>query len=232
MNLINVESIEKSQGGRVLFSDLTFGIQEGEKVALIGENGCGKTTLLRVLAGRDTPDRGNVVMNKLCRISFLEQRVDPDPEDTIIGHVLQGSSPRATALREYELCAERASSGDRDAAEQLAHLAEQVDSLGAWDYERRVHTVLAGFGIGDLSMKMGQLSGGMAKKVALAQALIEEANCLFLDEPTNHLDVDSIVWLEEYLTRYTGAVIMVYNLWATVAKQPAVASTNSAVPAE
>ncbi|HNX58055.1 MAG TPA: ATP-binding cassette domain-containing protein, partial [Spirochaetota bacterium] len=109
MNLINVESIEKSQGGRILFSDLTFGIQEGEKVALIGENGCGKTTLLRVLAGRDTPDRGNVVMNKLCRISFLEQRVDPDPEDTIIGHVLQGSSPRATALREYELCAERAS---------------------------------------------------------------------------------------------------------------------------
>ncbi|HNX59367.1 MAG TPA: ABC-F family ATP-binding cassette domain-containing protein, partial [Spirochaetota bacterium] len=147
--------------------------------------------------------------NKLCRISFLEQRVDPDPEDTIIGHVLQGSSPRATALRECELCAEKASSGDRDAAEQLALLAEQVDSLGAWDYERRVHTVLAGFGISDLSMKMGHLSGGMAKKVALAQALIEEANCLFLDEPTNHLDVDSIVWLEEYLSRYTGAVIMV-----------------------
>ncbi len=209
MNLINAESIEKSQGGRLLFSDLTFGIQEGEKVALIGENGCGKTTLLRVLAGRETPDRGNVVTNKLCGISFLEQRTEPRADDSIIEHLLTGNSPRAAALREYELCAEKAEAGDESAAARLASCAEKVDSLDAWDYERRVHAVLSGFGIRDLSMKMGHLSGGMSKKVALAQTIIEEANCLFLDEPTNHLDVDSIVWLEEYLTRFTGALVMV-----------------------
>ncbi|HEY1406519.1 MAG TPA: ABC-F family ATP-binding cassette domain-containing protein [Spirochaetota bacterium] len=209
MNLINADRIEKSQGGRSLFADLTFGIQEGEKVALIGENGCGKTTLLRILAGRDTPDKGNVVLNKLCRISYLEQRIDPKPDDTIIEHILQGNNPRAVALRNYEICAEKAEAGDPDAIDRLAHCAEEVDHLGAWDYERRIHAVLTGFGITDLSLKMGALSGGMTKKVSLAQTIIEEANCLFLDEPTNHLDVDSIVWLEEYLARYTGALVMV-----------------------
>lgn len=209
MNLLSAEAIEKAQGGRILFSDADISIAEGEKVALIGENGCGKSTLLRILAGRDSADKGSVLRNKLCRVSCLDQSAHSNPDDTIIEHVLQGHTPRAKALRSYELCAEKAQAGDIAAAGQLASLSDEMERLGAWDYERQVHAVLQGFGIHDLGMKMGSLSGGMGKKVALAQALLEDSNCLFLDEPTNHLDVDSIVWLQEYLSRYSGAVIMV-----------------------
>jgi ATP-binding cassette subfamily F protein uup len=209
MNLLTAEGIEKAQGGRILFSDAGIGIGEGEKVALIGENGCGKSTLLRILAGRDTADKGSIIKNKLCRISCLDQSAVSNPDDTIIEHVLQGNTPRAKALRRYELCSEKAGLGDASAAEELASFSDEMERLGAWDYERQVHAVLSGFGIHDLGLKMGELSGGMGKKVALAQTLLEESTCLFLDEPTNHLDVDSILWLQEYLQRYSGAVIMV-----------------------
>jgi ABC transport system ATP-binding/permease protein len=209
MNLLNADRIEKAQGGRVLFSDITCGIQDGEKVALIGENGCGKTTFLKILAGRETVDKGTVTRSTSCRISCLEQQSQPNPDDSIIEHILQGNTPRAKMLRRYELCAERAHAGDAVASEELSHMADEMEHLDAWDYERRIQSVLEGFGITDLGMKMGTLSGGMAKKVALAQALIEDSNCLFLDEPTNHLDVESIIWLQEYLQNYSGAVIMV-----------------------
>ena len=209
MNLINVEKLEKRYGDHRLFADASFGIQEKEKIALIGANGCGKTTLLHILAGMETADAGNVVKNSMARIAMLEQIPKSNPDNTVGEHILRGSGERAGALRRYEICAEKAHNGEPGAAEELAGLADLMERLDAWDYERRVHSVLQGFGIHDLTMKMGSLSGGMAKKVALAQALIEEANLLILDEPTNHLDIDSIVWLQDYLVRFNGAVAMV-----------------------
>ncbi|MGL4369811.1 MAG: ABC-F family ATP-binding cassette domain-containing protein [Spirochaetota bacterium] len=209
MNLINAEKIEKTHGVRKLFADATFGIQDKEKIAVIGANGCGKTTLLRIIAGTETADAGSLIRSSAARIALLEQVPRSNPADTVGEHLLRGKSERAVALRKYEICAEKAKEGDPAAAEELAALADTMERLDAWDYERKVHSVLQGFGIHDLSMTMGSLSGGMAKKVALAQALIEEANLLILDEPTNHLDIDSIVWLQDYLTHYNGAVAMV-----------------------
>lgn len=209
MNLISVDSIEKRYGDRRLFTEASFGVQEKEKIAIIGANGCGKSSLLKILAGSDQPDAGNIVRNSAARIAVLEQLPKSSPEATIGEHILSGKGDRAAALRAYEQCAAKAEAGDADAAAELAHHAEAIDRLDAWDYERMVHAVLTGFGITDLSLRMGELSGGMAKKVALAQVLVEESNVLILDEPTNHLDVESIVWLQEFLSNYSGAIVMV-----------------------
>ena len=144
MNLLNAELIEKSHGGRPLFTNLTIGIEEGEKIALIGENGCGKTTLMRILAGLESADMGNVTRNKLCRMSFLDQQSRANPDNTVIEHILTGNNPRAAALRRYEVCSEKCESGDEQALAELARLSDEMEHLGAWDYERQVHSVLQG----------------------------------------------------------------------------------------
>jgi ATP-binding cassette subfamily F protein uup len=209
MNLINVDKISKRFGDRRLFDDASFGVQEKEKIAIIGANGCGKSSLLKILARNEPADSGNVIRSSISRVAVLEQLPKSNPENTIGEHILHGKGERAAALREYELNAAKAEAGDHVAALKLAHCTETLDRLDAWDYERMVHAILMGFGLTDLTLKMGELSGGMAKKVALAQVLVEESNVLILDEPTNHLDVDSIVWLQDFLASYSGAIIMV-----------------------
>ncbi|MBI4976077.1 MAG: ABC-F family ATP-binding cassette domain-containing protein [Spirochaetes bacterium] len=210
MNIISVNGLSKAFQEKKLFEKITFGVDRGEKIALIGVNGTGKSTLLKILAGKEIPDEGNVVMDRSITVSFLPQTPQFAPEDTVIEHVFSGATPAVAAIKAYEAAvAALEHTNDEAAHEALAHAIEEVERYGAWDHEHRIKAILDELGITDLSLKMGTLSGGMAKKVAIAEALIADADVLMLDEPTNHLDVDTILWLEDYLVNLSKTIIMV-----------------------
>ena len=172
MNLVSISGISSIKGDRLLFCNVSFGIQEGEKIALVGVNGCGKTTLLNIIADLDEPESGSIARNNDMTISVLRQDPDYDPGDSVSMHIFKSS----VVQNEMEVS---------------------------------IRSILDRLGIDDLNMKMEELSGGMRKKVALAQALVKEPDLLILDEPTNHLDIDTIVWLENYLKTLNKAVLMV-----------------------
>ena len=210
MQLISVDNLGKSIGGKRLFDGLSFGIEEGRKIALIGINGCGKSTLLRLLTGIEGDYEGTIARNRELRISVLSQIPVFDPEATILEYILSGDSPRAILLRNYESCLLEMERGDSPALQnRLADLLHRMESEGAWDYESRFASLVGELDIADLSRKMGELSGGMVRKVDLARALVEDAHLLFLDEPTNHLDIKTIVWLQQYLQRTKLALVLV-----------------------
>ena len=203
MNLFSADRLSKSMGDKPLFADISFGLESGQKTALIGVNGCGKSTLLKIIAGALAPDSGTVSWNKACRINYLSQLPEYDPEATIIDHIMSGDSDLVRLIRKYEkLCV----SGDH---RELDSVMEEMNRINAWQYEHEVKSVLGELGINDVSLKLGTLSGGMLKKVSLAQALIDEGNLLILDEPTNHLDADTVEWLQVFLTKTTKSILMV-----------------------
>lgn len=208
MNLISVDKISKEIGSKVLFNQISFGINEGEKIGILGINGSGKTTLLKILAGLDIPDSGQVMKNKILRIAVLSQSPPFDPNHTVLEHIFSGSSSILETIRSYEAVCERLDSGG-GAEEEYNRLMLEMDRLGAWELESWYRSLLKELNIRDLSIRMGSLSGGMLKKVALVQILIEESNLLVLDEPTNHLDVDTILWLQDYLIETKKAVLLV-----------------------
>lgn len=198
----------------ILFEDLTFGLDEGEKIALIGKNGSGKSTLLKCIAGVIAPDSGIVVTNKEAGVSFLSQNPEYSPADTITDHIFKSNSPKLHIIRNYEqACEEIAENPTGATAEVLKRkfeqLSHEMDTGDLWNYENSIKSILTTLGITNLERKMGTLSGGMIKKVALAQVLIEDTKILLLDEPTNHLDISTIAWLEEYLRQTTRSVLMV-----------------------
>ncbi|UOD34021.1 ABC-F family ATP-binding cassette domain-containing protein [Deferribacteraceae bacterium V6Fe1] len=208
MNLISVDKISKSVGSKILFENISFGVNEGEKIALIGINGSGKTTLLNILAGVEKPDSGKVSINNDCYINYLKQFPKFDPEERIIDHIFKSNSPVVQAIKEYEfLCNNPAS--DENYIKKLDEMITRLDKLEAWQFESEIKSILAELGIKDLNLKMKELSGGMIKKVSLAQALIDSGNLLILDEPTNHLDINTTCWLEEYLIKTRKTIIMV-----------------------
>jgi len=208
MNLISIDSISKSNGDKLLFENASFGISEGEKIALIGVNGCGKSTLFKILSGSEDVDRGIVSRNRALKISKLDQIPDFNPEDTILDHVISGDSAKIKLIKKYEFLCEK--NGKESGFEnELNSVMEEMERLDAWSYENEIKAILDILGIKNLSASMGSLSGGMIKKVALAQALIEDSNILLLDEPTNHLDIDTIIWLQEYLRKTKKAVLMI-----------------------
>ncbi|OLY64711.1 ABC-F family ATP-binding cassette domain-containing protein [Leptospira santarosai] len=207
MNLISVDKISKEIGSKVLFDRISFGIDEGEKIGILGINGSGKTTLLKLLAGLDVPDSGQIMKNKILRIAVLSQSPSFDPNHTVLEHIFSGPSPILETIRSYEAVCERLDS--RDAEKEYNRLMLEMDRLGAWELESWYRSLLKELDIRDLSIRMGSLSGGMIKKVALVQVLIEESNLLVLDEPTNHLDVDTILWLQDYLIETKKAVLLV-----------------------
>jgi ATP-binding cassette subfamily F protein uup len=200
MNLLSVEGLSKSYGEKQLFKDLTFGIAQGEKVALVARNGTGKSTLLRILCSKDTADIGRVVFRKDLRISFLDQNPIFDEELSIIDAVLLAENEITQAIKKYEKIID-AQTDEMDAMQSKALEAAmaQMDKTNAWAYEVRVKQVLDKLGLIKLTQQLKTLSGGQKKRVALAKVLIEEPDLLIMDEPTNHLDVDMIEWLEEYL---------------------------------
>lgn len=202
-SFLQIENLTKSYGDRLLFADVTFGINEGDKIGLIAKNGMGKTTLLRCIAGQESVDSGTVTFTSGLRMGFLEQSPQLDENLTVTEACLQADSAVTQAIRAYE---EALASGD-DA--RIAAASEAMDAANAWDYEDRLRQMLSQLGITDLNKPVGQLSGGQRKRVALAKVILEEPQLVLLDEPTNHLDIESIEWLESFLQRSRVALLMV-----------------------
>lgn len=208
MTLLTVNNLRKIGREQDLFSGVTFGLQEGEKAALIGRNGTGKSTLLNTIAGVLQPDDGEVVFNRECKVSFLPQNPVYDKEDTIRNHIFKSKSEKLEIIREYEqVCNEMA--GRPNLAKRYEELNKIMEDRNLWAYESQISSILSKLGIHDLDRKMGELSGGMIKKVALAQVLVEDSKLLLLDEPTNHLDITTITWLQKYLHDTDKSVLMV-----------------------
>jgi ATP-binding cassette subfamily F protein uup len=203
MNYLSAENISKSFGDKWLFKGITLGLSRGDKVALIGANGTGKTTLMTILAGLTPPDEGVVSTRKEIRVGYLDQAPDFDHELPIIEVLFAGKNPVAAAVKEYERAL---LSGDNDA---LSNAIELVDSLEAWDFEARVKEILGKLGLHDVDAKIGTLSGGQRKRVALAKVLIESPDLVILDEPTNHLDLSMVEWLENYLNTQNTTLLLV-----------------------
>jgi ATP-binding cassette subfamily F protein uup len=200
MHYASVENISKSFGIRTLFKNISINIEEGDKIALVARNGSGKSTLMKIIAGIDTPDNGTVWVHKDIKTVMLQQDNDFDANKTIWDNVLRLDNPVVKVVKDYEQFLENGSEDH----EALADMMAKLDDLNAWNFESDLKQILGKLNLHRLNEKVGNLSGGQKKRVALAQALIEaqlhEGRCLLiLDEPTNHLDVSMIEWLEEYL---------------------------------
>ena len=210
MNYVSVENLEKNLGERILFSDLNFGLSKGDKMALVANNGTGKSSLLKIMTGKDQPSAGKVVFRNGIRFGFLEQEPDFNESVTISELIRTANSEMLEIISSYhnvlENQAENYSSQDQKA---LDDAMAKMDEFGAWDYERRLNEILTKFEIEDQTQQVATLSGGQKKRLALALALLDEPDVLILDEPTNHLDVAMIEWLEQYLSRSGLTLFMV-----------------------
>ena len=203
MNFLSVEGLTKSYGDKMLFSDVTFGIDQGQKVALVAKNGSGKTTLLKCLMDVEPYDSGRVVYRKDISVVFMQQVDQLNPEISILEAVFDHDLPEIKAIKKYN---QALLLGDD---EMLNEVYQELTDLNAWDVEVKVSQILSVLKLNDSTLKIGQLSGGQKKRVALAKVLISEADFLILDEPTNHLDLDMIEWLEEYLSKSKSTILMV-----------------------
>lgn len=210
MNLLSVESVSKSYGLRTLFTDLSFGLAQGDKVALVARNGAGKSTLLNILAGRDTPDSGIVSKRRDLTVGFLDQDPKFDESLTVIEAAVLGDTPSLNAMRAYELSLEESEHDHSEAArDRLDKALAEMDRLDAWDHEAQLKAMLGRLGFQQLSQLVGTLSGGQRKRLALAQLLQAAPDLLILDEPTNHLDIDMIEWLENFLATSDRTLLLV-----------------------
>ena len=201
--LLQIDTLTKSFGDLQLFNDISFGVAEGDKIGLIAKNGAGKTTLLNIIAGKEPYDGGRVVFRNDIRIAYLEQSPNFDPELTVLEACFESGSDVVRVISRYEEIME---SGD---AEGLDAILAEMDMLKAWDYEQRIKQILGQLKIYRYNQKIGHLSGGQIKRVALANALISEPELIILDEPTNHLDLDMVEWLEGYLRSSNVSLLMV-----------------------
>jgi ATP-binding cassette subfamily F protein uup len=210
MNYFSAENISKSFGEQVLFEDLTFGLARGDKAALVARNGTGKTTLLRILMGLESPDSGEYTFRNGIRVAFLDQRPALDGSLSI-DELITGSHTEITALiSDYEKAMEAHSlDPGPDTEKKLEEVTSQMDQSSAWDYERRLKQLLDLFRITDTRQRVGSLSGGEQKRLALAMVLLDEPDFLILDEPTNHLDIEMIEWLEKTLAQSNLTLLMV-----------------------
>jgi ATP-binding cassette subfamily F protein uup len=203
MNYLSVENLTKSFGDRLLFADLTFGIDQGQKVSIVAKNGSGKTTLLRCLMDLEQIDSGRVVYRNDIRVAFMEQTENMDESQTILESIFDHDLPELKALKKYN---EALIDNDQD---KLNECYEELTELNAWDYEVRVNQILSVLKLTDSKRLIGSLSGGQKKRVALAKTLLSDADFMILDEPTNHLDLDMIEWLESYLSTSKSTLLMV-----------------------
>lgn len=211
MNLITVENLTKHLGERLLFDGAHLQINRGDRVGLIGVNGSGKSTLLRIIAGLEPPDAGTVTIWGGVRVEYLPQEPELDERLTVLDQIFASPSESMQRLRAYQEAAQALQQRPEDPAVQarFAEITAEMERTGGWAAEANAKAVLTRLGITDFQARIGELSGGQRKRVALARALIEPADLLILDEPTNHIDAETVAWLEEYLAAFSGALLMV-----------------------
>ncbi|MEA4901997.1 ABC-F family ATP-binding cassette domain-containing protein [Desulfitobacterium sp.] len=211
MNLLTAENLTKSYGTKVLFSKISFGIQDRDKIGIIGVNGTGKSTLMKILGGLETSEEGKVVKGNDVRLEYLPQDPDFQADVTVLEQVFRGNSPLMQLLRNYERALEKLNRDPQNPVYQkkLLDLGQMMDVENAWQLESEAKTILTRLGILEFDTPMGCLSGGQRKRVALAGALINPSDLLIMDEPTNHIDNETVAWLEQYLNNRKGALIMI-----------------------
>ncbi|HEX8141616.1 MAG TPA: ABC-F family ATP-binding cassette domain-containing protein [Pyrinomonadaceae bacterium] len=212
MHILSIEGIGKNYGIRPLFENVSLGLDSSDRVGVVGVNGSGKTTLLRLIAGEEKPDAGRIVFAEDVSLGYLPQNPPFDPEQTVLDAIFAASDESMRLLRDYErACSELGADGANDERllNRVSELAHRLEASGAWELETNARTVLSRLGIVDTDARMHMLSGGQRKRVALARALVASPQLLILDEPTNHLDAETISWLEAYLERYRGALLLV-----------------------
>jgi len=203
MNYLSIEELTKSFGERVLFEGLTFGIEQGQKAAIVAKNGSGKTTLLRCLMGKESYDSGRIVFRNDLRIAYLEQTDILDSDRTVLEEILSSDLPELNAVKRYNLAL--ANNDEHEIGESF----QEISELNAWDVESNIQQIMGVFKLDKVTQKIGDLSGGQKKRIALAKVLIANPDFLILDEPTNHLDLDMIEWLETYLSQSKSTILMV-----------------------
>ena len=204
MNYLSVEHISKSFGERVLFEDISFGINKDQKVGFVAKNGTGKTTLLNILAGEDSADSGEVIYRKDLKVSYLSQRSDLDLSKTVEETIEESDNPVLKVISSYERALE-----NPDDQEALQKSLEAMDRHQAWDFESQYKQVLFKLNLTDLHAKVSELSGGQQKRLSLALILLQQPDLIILDEPTNHLDLEMIEWLERFLNQEKITLFMV-----------------------
>lgn len=222
--ILTVENLAKSYGEKTLFTNISFSVEAGDRIGVVGINGTGKSTLLRTIARLIPADAGKFVSMRNIRMEYLDQDKKLNGENTVLAETFRGSEKIMQILCTYETILQNTSGENISEKEQqvLATLSEQIDALGGWQLESDAKSILTKLGINNFGQKVKALSGGQQKRLALAAALIQPCDLLLLDEPTNHLDMDTIEWLESYLTKLKCAVILVthdrYFLDATAIK--------------
>jgi ABC transport system ATP-binding/permease protein len=210
MNYLSAENISKAYGAQLLFKGVTFGLERGDKTALIARNGTGKTTLLRILSGKELSDTGEFKIRNGIRTAFLEQSPELDDSLTIDELILSANTPVLSVIRHYEeVIREHSADHSTDGMKLLEAATNEMDHVQGWDYDRRLKQLLDLFRITDTTQSVATLSGGEKKRLALALVLLDEPELLILDEPTNHLDIDMIEWLERYLAQTNLTLLMV-----------------------
>ncbi|SHK00238.1 ATP-binding cassette, subfamily F, uup [Geosporobacter subterraneus DSM 17957] len=205
MNLLSAENISKSYSEKLLLQNISFGIDAGDKIGIIGINGTGKTTLLKIVAGVEEADEGRLIKGNGVRIEYLPQDIAFEPEATVLEQIFHGESPLMSLIRAYAEAIQNPDTPD----EKMVRLTQDMDAMNAWNVESEAKAILTKLGITNFTAKVGSLSGGQKKRIALAAALINPSDLLILDEPTNHLDHDIIDWLEDYLNKRKGALLMI-----------------------
>jgi len=212
MIILSVEGVSKQYGEHPLFEEVTFALEQTDRVGVIGVNGSGKTTLLRIVAGLELPDSGRVTLSNNMRAAYLPQNPALAADLTVLDTVFAGSAPKIELLREYERATEALAHAPHDQHLQarLNELMPQMDTLDAWDAETAAHAILSRLGLAAyINTPVGQLSGGQRRRVAMAQVLIDQPDLLILDEPTNHIDTETITWLEDLIARSNLALLVV-----------------------
>jgi ABC transport system ATP-binding/permease protein len=209
MNYLSVENLSKAFGERKLFSNISFGIAQGQKIALVGINGAGKSTLMKIIMGQEIADTGQVALNQSVKIAYVHQNPVFESNLSIYQTIFdQSNSEILQVIEAYHKAMLDAERGI-DNSDEMSKLFEKMDALQAWDFEYQVKEVLGKLGLHDTELPVGNLSGGQRKRVALAKAILEKPDLLLLDEPTNHLDLETIEWLEDYLSKANLALFMV-----------------------
>lgn len=210
MNILSLENVSKDYGFRPLFANVTLGFEERDRIGIIGANGSGKSTFLKLIAGLEQTDTGRIIRATGRSLAYLAQNPQFDDELSVIDTIFSSENVVMKMIAEYEsLCTELAENSDEKLLRKVSELQHELEISGGWEIETNARTILTKLGITDTSAKMRTLSGGQRKRVALAHQLIVEPDVLILDEPTNHLDADTIEWLEDYLARYKGVLLLV-----------------------